>query len=139
MLLLALLGLPMAPPSDDPPPPAPVLCSVQTILLAFVAGTLFLNEDKGLQPGPDGVLRSLTSANAFLGISFFSLTLFVSGGGMEGLGGTRCTPSVSWRRPHAPAAPANPDTPLHHFACVLVDGECHARRSDDGGVSERLV
>ncbi|PSC69400.1 Pleiotropic drug resistance 1 [Micractinium conductrix] len=50
---------------------------VQTILLAFVAGTLFLNEDKGLQPGPDGVLRSLTSANAFLGISFFSLTLFM--------------------------------------------------------------
>lgn len=61
-------------PSLPPPPPLlrPSLSprSIQTILLAFVVGTLFLKEDTGLQTGPDGqpdVAASLTSANNYLG------------------------------------------------------------------------
>lgn len=40
-----------------------------------MVGTLFLKEDKGLQTGPNGepnVTASLTSANNFLGVLFFT-------------------------------------------------------------------
>lgn len=47
----------------------------QMVLLAFIVGTLFLQEGKGLQTGPGGasdVSSSITSANNFLGVLFFT-------------------------------------------------------------------
>lgn len=70
---------PFPPPTRTPCDPGalpPLCCSVQTILLAFVVGTLFLKEDKGLQTGPNGqpdVTASLASANNFLGVLFFTV------------------------------------------------------------------
>ena len=64
--------------------------SVQTTLLALVVGTLFLQEDKGLQAGADGapnVTASLTSANNFL----------VSGG-RPGAWLVMRSPLASWSR-----------------------------------------
>ncbi|KAL4433696.1 hypothetical protein ABPG75_000137 [Micractinium tetrahymenae] len=52
---------------------------VQTILMAFVVGTLFLQEDKGLQQGTDGqpdVPASISSANYFLGVILFTVFNF---------------------------------------------------------------
>lgn len=63
-----------------PPPTRPnTHCSVQTILVSFVVGTLFLQEDKGLQLNADGqpdVAASIASANYFLGVILFTVFQF---------------------------------------------------------------
>lgn len=87
---------PRLPPCLPPCLPlAPTKRSIQTILLSFVVGTLFLQEDKGLQTTVDGapdVAASLASANNFLGVMFFSTITFSESQGLikgkgRGVGG----------------------------------------------------